>query len=245
MPEGPHFTWTFYQTFSGVVQTLFGLIGTVVFQHLVTQWSLRRVFWISIAWRVAASVVDLCLVKRWNLLLGVNDHIWYMLGVNVVSVLAEQIEFMAGVILMSKLCPKSVETTVYAILAGFSNFGNMIASSFGIFLIHMSGIVTTESAEKGRCDFESLPSLILFGHFFLPLLGIPLSFALIPNVMATDSFIEEMGLKREKKVEDVEMVGLVEEEDGSESESGNGEEREEVFTETMVDLVEEEEGDAF
>ena len=35
------------------------------------------------------------------------------------------LEFMAGVILTSKLCPREMESTVYAVLAGFQNFGQV------------------------------------------------------------------------------------------------------------------------
>jgi len=180
----------------------------VIFQHLMSTWPLRKVFWVSIAWRVLASFVDICLVNRWNITyFGVNDHLWYMFGVNVVAQIAEQIEFMAGVILMSKLCPHSVETTMYAILAGFSNFGGMVAASIGIFLMNTMNIVTTiDSTTNAECDFHNLTLLILIGHsFFLPLLAIPLSFILIPDILATDDLlevIEETERDKEKNRED-------------------------------------------
>ena len=34
---------------------------------------------------------------------------------------------MPGVVLTSKLCPKHVEATTYALLAGFQNFGQQVA----------------------------------------------------------------------------------------------------------------------
>jgi hypothetical protein len=34
-------------------------------------------------------------------------------------------DFLAGVVLTSKLCPKNLESTVYALLAGFQNYGNV------------------------------------------------------------------------------------------------------------------------
>lgn len=35
------------------------------------------------------------------------------------------LEFMAGVVLTSKLCPRELESTVYALLAGYQNFGQV------------------------------------------------------------------------------------------------------------------------
>ncbi len=37
------------------------------------------------------------------------------------------LEFMAGVVLTSKLCPRELESTVYALLAGYQNFGQVVS----------------------------------------------------------------------------------------------------------------------
>ena len=94
--------------------------------------------------RVLASLVDIVLVKRWNLLLGIPDKAFYLLGDAIIYQLccastafslplrsrsepddkraaalsADTLDFMPGVVLTSKLCPKHVEATTYALLAG-------------------------------------------------------------------------------------------------------------------------------
>ena len=45
-----------------------------------------------------------------------------MLGDAIVFQLVSSLEFMPAIVLTSKLCPKDVEATVYALLAGFQNF---------------------------------------------------------------------------------------------------------------------------
>ena len=70
-------------------------------------------------------------------------------------------------------------------IVGCINFGAMVAMSYGLFMIHLSGIVTSEP-----CDFENLPLILLIGHFFLPLVGIPLSLLLIPDLTPTDNVVD-------------------------------------------------------
>eukprot|EP00493_Phyllostaurus_siculus_P027933 UN28281 len=41
------------------------------------------------------------------------------------------INFMPAVILTAKLCPKNLEATTYAMLAGFQNFGRQVATAVG------------------------------------------------------------------------------------------------------------------
>jgi hypothetical protein len=65
-----------------------------------------------------------------------------MLGYNVVFQIAAMLNFMPSVILTSKLCPPEMESTMFALLAGFQNFGSMVAGSLGVVLIHVLQIHT-------------------------------------------------------------------------------------------------------
>lgn len=60
---------------------------------------------------------------------------------------------MPTIVLTSKLCPSGIESTMYALLAGFQNFGQSIARSVGAFMISAAGIVA--SSEPGvACKWE-------------------------------------------------------------------------------------------
>ena len=67
---------------------------------------------------------------------------------------------MPGTLLISKMCPKNMEATTFAILASFSNLGNALSGSFGVFAMQYAGI-KTDVAEDGECDFTNLPTLIV------------------------------------------------------------------------------------
>eukprot|EP00168_Porphyra_purpurea_P015110 TRINITY_DN4528_c0_g1_i1.p2 TRINITY_DN4528_c0_g1~~TRINITY_DN4528_c0_g1_i1.p2 ORF type:complete len:165 (-),score=73.77 TRINITY_DN4528_c0_g1_i1:259-708(-) len=95
-------------------------------------------------------------------------------------------DFMPEIVLISKLCPPGMESTVYAMLAGFANFGSAVASSIGALAIDQFDIQTPAD---GPCDFSNMTWLIIVSHVILPLLTVPLTFLLIPNARMTDDLL--------------------------------------------------------
>ena len=63
---------------------------------------------------------------------------------------------MPAIILTSKLCPKNMESTVYALLAGFQNFGQSIAQSLGLALQDILGIHAVSVNRTSAADPCSL-----------------------------------------------------------------------------------------
>lgn len=188
VPGGPGFGYTYYNTYTQVVGTLASLVGIWMFQNWMSEWKLRRVFWLSTLLKVVASFVDLIIVKRWNRdYLHIDDHWAYMLGDAIIQRVCEMLNFMPAVVLTSKLCPKYIEATVFAVLAGFSNFGQAVAKSAGVVAIQAFGV----STKAPDCNFDALPWLITVAHGMIPLLAIPLTFLLIPNKKLSDSFQDE------------------------------------------------------
>ena len=98
-------------------------------------------------------------------------------------------DFMPSVVLTSKVCPKGLESTIYALLAGMQNMGQNVSQSLGAYLITAMGVKTAcepSPEEECDCNFDNLPQLLFICHMFLPLLSIPLTFVLIPNIKMTD-----------------------------------------------------------
>ena len=192
--DGPHFSYTYYTTWSSIVQSVFGAVGVSLFQIVMSKWKFRTVFWSTTLLRVSASVVDIVIVKRWNVnKLGVSDKAMFMLGYNIVYSVSYMMEFMPAVILTSKLCPKNMESTMYALLAGFQNLGQGIARSMGLFGIAWFGVKTpAEPTLADPCNFEGLSSLVMMSHMLFPLVTIPLTFCLIPNALLTDDLKPRM-----------------------------------------------------
>ncbi|CAJ1016244.1 BT1 family, putative [Leishmania shawi] len=67
LPDGPHFTQTFYNTVSSVIGNAAGLIGVYMFARVFSKQSYRVTLACTILVQVLASVFDTIMVERWNL----------------------------------------------------------------------------------------------------------------------------------------------------------------------------------
>jgi hypothetical protein len=100
----------------------------------------------------------------------------YILGDAIIAQVTYMLDFMPVAVLMSRMCPKGMESTMYALLAGFSTFGQTVSRTVGFLLIGWMGINTSPP-----CDFSGLPYLVLLGHIVMPLAILPLCMVLVPN----------------------------------------------------------------
>jgi folate/biopterin transporter len=190
VPGGPAFDYTYYNTYTAVVGSFTGWIGIVLFQTYMSGWTFRQLFWVTTLMQVLASAFDLLIINRYNIAWGIPDKWFYMFGDAIIGPAVMMFAFMPAVVLTSKLVPKGLESTTYALLAGFQNFGGVVSSQLGIFATQYAGIETTED-DGAQCNFDNLSLLVAVTHCLLPLLAIPLTFLLIPNKLMTDKIIED------------------------------------------------------
>lgn len=181
---GPHFSFTYYQTFANIASAAGGLLGVALFQRFLSTQNFRVVFWFTTMLKIVAAFFDLMIVQRWNTSIGIPDKATYIFGDAIVAQVAMMLDFMPVAVLMSKLCPKGLEATMYALLAGFANFGQVCSRSIG-------GMITEALDIKATvpCNFTDLWQLVVVSHMILPLAVIPLSIALIPNKTMKDSIL--------------------------------------------------------
>eukprot|EP01060_Flectonema_neradi_P007439 TRINITY_DN15185_c0_g1_i2.p1 TRINITY_DN15185_c0_g1~~TRINITY_DN15185_c0_g1_i2.p1 ORF type:complete len:581 (+),score=57.39 TRINITY_DN15185_c0_g1_i2:85-1827(+) len=185
-PGGPHFSYTYFHTWSGIVGGVAALLGTVLFQIVFSGSTFRRAFWLTTVLKVVGSIFDVFIIKRWNISAGISDKSAYLFGDAVISTVASQLDFMPAVVLTSKLCPPGYEAMVYAVLGGFQNFGSLVSSTGGRVLASSVGL---NARRCGPCDFDGLASVVTFCHMLLPLVSIPLTFYMIPNAKLTDDLL--------------------------------------------------------
>ena len=190
VPGGPAFDYTYYNTYTAVVGAFTGWIGILIFQTFMSGWTFRHLFWVTTLMQVVASAFDLLIINRYNVAWGISDKAFYMFGDAVLGPAVMMFAFMPAVVLTSKLVPKGLESTTYALLAGFQNFGGVVSSQLGIFATELAGI-STEVTDSQECNFDNLAWLVAVCHCLLPLLAIPLTFLLIPDKLMTDKIIED------------------------------------------------------
>lgn len=187
VPGGPNFSYGYYLAIGSFVGALAGGIGSLLFQGMST-WSFRMAFSLTTVVQVVASVFDLIIVKRWNLAWGISDETMYFFGDGACQQLASMLTILPSALLTSRLCPRGAEATVYAVLAGFSNFGQSVSGVLGVRMAEMLGIETAGAAEgeavasgDGGCNFSALPAAIVLSHMVLPMLVLPLTFFMVPE----------------------------------------------------------------
>ncbi|GAB0489064.1 hypothetical protein MMPV_000280 [Pyropia vietnamensis] len=196
VPGGPAFSPRFYFAWSAMIGSIAGIAGVAAFQVFLSRTWFRRAFWTTTILQVVAAGVDIVLVLRVNRRLGISDRLFFILGNSMLQETVFMLDWMPSVVLISKLCPRGVESTVYALLSGFANYGHAVASSLGSLAIDVAGIKTPP---RGRCDFDNLPLLLVVGHVVLPLLTIPLTWVLIPDARMTDDVLSATPTGRVKE----------------------------------------------
>ncbi|CAK9099409.1 Folate-biopterin transporter 1 [Durusdinium trenchii] len=181
VPDGPHFSYAYYLAVSNVVGSLGASMGAVLFQYMQT-WSFRSAFYVTTFVEVVASLFDLFILNRWNLRVGIPDAWAYLFGDAACQSIAAQMMIMPQALLTARLCPRGAEATVFAILAGFQNFGANIGSILGAQLAEATGIVMKRN---GPCEYQTLPHLIVLCHVAIPLACLLLTW-LVPSVAMND-----------------------------------------------------------
>ncbi|TMW65888.1 hypothetical protein Poli38472_003653 [Pythium oligandrum] len=132
----------FTPEFLGLVSAfgfIFLLLGTLVYNAFFKDVSFRRIFFIAQASLAAVSLLDVVLVTRANLQLGIPDKA-FVLGDTVIADVVSRLKTMPVLVLSAKLCPRGVEGTLFALLMSISNFSFSVSEFWGAFICHSLGI---------------------------------------------------------------------------------------------------------
>ncbi len=186
VPGGPHFSYSYYYTISGVIGTLTSFSGVVIYQALLSGMRFRTVLIVTAILSGATGASDLLIVTRANLAIGIPDKTAYMMGEAIFEPVLGMLNYIPITVLLSKAVPHGMESSAFAFLAGTSNFASMISELSGAIIFDLAGIQTTVP-----CNFSSLWWLILLCHVSLPIVGGVGASFLIPNVFQTASLMQE------------------------------------------------------
>ncbi|CCW65230.1 unnamed protein product [Phytomonas sp. EM1] len=182
LPDGPHFSNTFYNTIGvGIIGNIAALVGITAFKFIFSTRSYRFALVVTTLLWMFASIFDITMLQRWNIKIGIPDHVMYICGDAIIGQVCYMLSWMPMTILLSRLCPRGSESTVYALLSGFSNLGQSTSSSIGAILMEYVWPIKSNPP----CDFSNGVWLVVVGHVLTPLLIIPLSL-LLPNARVCD-----------------------------------------------------------
>jgi hypothetical protein len=197
LPNGPHFSMSYYIFITGVISTIAGIFSIVIYQRTLNNVKFRIVLIITSIIQGLAGLSDLILVWRLNVRMGIPDKWAYIIGEAIFEPVIQQLNYIPVTTLLSKVCIPGLESSIYALLAGLSNFCGGISELSGAFIYTWAGVNTA------TCDFTALGWLILGCHVLSPMIIGTAASILIPNVGQDESLIDER-----KHVEDFEQVPL-------------------------------------
>lgn len=161
----------------------------VLYQNTLSGWRFRPALVCTVVIGSLASIIDLIIIMRWNVAIGIPDKLFFLFGNAVFENLISILSAIPMSAIYAKIAPPGMESAVFAYVVGIANFCGMVSSLLGSGVIKWSGMVTIKTPEE-ECDFTALPYLIVMFQILLPMLvGIP-SIFLIPNVLQTERLID-------------------------------------------------------
>jgi hypothetical protein len=188
-PDGPHFDIHFYIIVMGVLGISLAVVGTFLYNFFMGDWNYQNVFFVTNVLYIIFSSTNIIFYKRLNV--GYIPDQYFVLGGEILQVITGLWSSMPAAVMMYQLCPKGMESTVYALLAGSSNLGDSLANYQGAYIldafnIKPSGVIGIDESKQ----FENLwiASLIDTLIHIIPLFFITF---LIPDVSQTEKLIDD------------------------------------------------------
>eukprot|EP00667_Euglena_gracilis_P005817 EG_transcript_5859 len=178
----PHFSTTFYVTVLGIWDSVFMVFGLWLFNDWMPNWTYRKALFLTQVATTLSLLLDIIQLERWNTRWGVPDTVFMVLKHAVQNTVATA-HFMPSTVLISKLCPEGVESTVFSLLAGFSNFGMTIAAFLGAYALELIGLGDIGSGEVDEFRYTWVAVVLNACTPLLSLLFLPW---LIPDARLTD-----------------------------------------------------------
>lgn len=184
------------------------LLGTILYQYGLKDYPFRDLlFWVQIL-SCLSGMLDLALVLRWNLKLGVPDFIFVVVDASV-SQMIGRLKWMPLLVLSSKLCPAGIEGTFFALLMSIDNAGLLTSSWLGGLLLRVLKVTRTE--------FDNMWLAVLIRNVlrFTPLFLLFLVPRADPNsCLLRDEVLDTKEGAEAQASENVELVALVDRTDG-------------------------------
>ncbi|CAN8270682.1 unnamed protein product [Cochlearia groenlandica] len=184
------------------------LVGILLYQNFLKNFPFRTVVFWALSLSVLSGFLDLILVLRVNLKIGIPDYFFIVVD-EFVSHMISRIKWLPLLVLSSKLCPAGMEGTFFALLMSIEHVGHLLSSWGGGLLLHVLNVTRT------RFDYLWLVIVI---RSLLRLVPIGLVF-LIPNVDPNSTILPDEMLRNRRSEEDliesekIEMAALISDED--------------------------------
>jgi hypothetical protein len=187
-PEGPHFSPIFLMSVIGLVSGLVSLVGFTLYNMCFKHWKYHALF--AVTNLLHTTIMSLAAIQysRLNIRFGIPDEV-FAIGYATISSISASVMWVPQIVLLTQMCPKNVEATMYALLAGCYNLGGMAGEVLGACVLEALGVTPTGAKNEGH-KFDNLWIAALISAC-LPLITILLLPCLIPNRHQTERLLDE------------------------------------------------------
>nr|CAB3487531.1 unnamed protein product [Digitaria exilis] len=119
------------------------LLGVLLYQSTLKDYPFRGILLWGQVLSSLAGMLDLVLVTRLNLKIGIPDYFFAMID-NSISQMVGRLKWLPLLVLCSKLCSPGTEGTFYALLMSLQNAGLLMSAWWGGLLLHMLNVSRME-----------------------------------------------------------------------------------------------------
>ncbi|GAB5356861.1 hypothetical protein AAMO2058_000324900 [Amorphochlora amoebiformis] len=153
-PEGPHFSAWFYLTVRHFVRSICLFIGMWAFNKYLRNCKYKFAYLIGIGTTMCVRFVRLLIFSRINIRFGIPDDI-FCLVLDALGAMFGELVMLPNQILMSHLCPKGLESTMFACMAGAFTMGGQVGTFLGAYLLKQLGVEPQGAVGESR-QFDNL-----------------------------------------------------------------------------------------
>ena len=110
---GPNFSYTYYISITGVLGSMMCLLTVIVYQSMFSNWKFRSVLIFTLILEILASTVDLVVIKRWNISIGIPDKVFFIFGAAVFENITGTLYYIPSSAIYAKMTPPGMEAAGY------------------------------------------------------------------------------------------------------------------------------------
>eukprot|EP01016_Furgasonia_blochmanni_P046893 TRINITY_DN6825_c0_g1_i2.p1 TRINITY_DN6825_c0_g1~~TRINITY_DN6825_c0_g1_i2.p1 ORF type:complete len:264 (+),score=51.29 TRINITY_DN6825_c0_g1_i2:805-1596(+) len=122
-----------------VASNLAHIVGILIFNRFFKSVPFKKVYGWTVVFFASLNAFQIILVERWNEKLGISD-VLFSFGDTMFGELAHELMLLPKLILIARLCPKSLEGTLFSFFMALNNFSTLIGRQLGSLMMVGLGI---------------------------------------------------------------------------------------------------------
>ena len=122
---------------TGVLGSIMCLLTVIVYQSIFSNWKFRSVLIFTLLLETLASTVDLVIIKRWNISIGIPDKVFFSFGAAMFENITGTMYYIPSSAIYAKMSPPGMEA------AGFGKYINFLDDMYHFFLMHVFSFLST------------------------------------------------------------------------------------------------------